>query len=142
MMIRPGAREFLYRLSKIAHVYALTAADINYARSAVHACNNLNWSNNNDLNISAHIDIRNVYSVRKYDNMAIKKKFEHVIPIHLLEMHKRNNIIIYGVDDRIDVWDDIDMRKVFKISPFTPSNNNPYDLLGIVEYLEILYLKQ
>lgn len=139
MMIRPGTREFLHRLSKIANVFALTAGDLNYARSAVHKANTINWSSsydNTNCDYNATIDLLNVYSVRKYAHVAIHKKFEYVLPLSVLENEELPNIKKIAIDDNIDSWDVGERQHVINISPFSPVNNNMNDLLSIVTYLE------
>jgi hypothetical protein len=139
MMIRPGSREFLYRLSKIATVFALTAGDLNYARAAVHKANTINWSSSYDnmnCDYNATIDLLNVYSVRKYSDKSIPKKLEYVLPLSVLEPNELPNFKKFAIDDNIDSWDIEERQQIIKISPFSPVNNSMNDLLSIVSYLE------
>ena len=138
MMIRPGTREFLYRLSKIANIFALTGGDINYARYAVHAANSINWASsydNIDCDYTAMIDINNIYSVRKFPYNIIPKKFEYVLPISVFESNEMPKIIKIAVDDNIELWAPEERQYVISIMPFNPNDNSNY-LLSIATYIE------
>jgi hypothetical protein len=138
MMIRPGTREFLYRLSKIANIFALTGGDINYARSAVRAANSMNWESsydNIDCDYTAMIDINNLYSVIKFPHNIIPKKFEYALPLSVLESYEMPKIIKIAVDDNIELWAPEERQYVINIIPFNPNDNSNY-LLSIVTYIE------
>jgi hypothetical protein len=85
------------------------------------------------------IEINNVYSVRKYPNSFIHKKFEYVIPIGFLEPEERPSIKMIAIDDNVESWDPIDRSNVIKIYPFSPVNNSINDLLSIVSNFEKLF---
>ena len=141
IMIRPGAQEFIYRLSQFANIYIVTAADITYARNIITEANKIYWSSSYDNNkYKANIKLQNVFSVRQNNNYAIPKTFNTAIPINFIDTKMKNKIICLAVDDNIDAWAIEDRHNVIQIKPFEPINILPDDLLCIIDYLERHFL--
>ena len=83
IMIRPGVYEFLLQLNKIANIFILTAADINYARMIIDNANNMNWLGSGE---SVYIHLSNVFSSRKSLLSNIYKTFDIPLCLHKLNI--------------------------------------------------------
>jgi hypothetical protein len=141
IMIRPGAQEFIYRLSQFANIYIVTAADITYARNVITEANKIYWlSSYDNTKYKAMIKLQNVFSVRQNYNYVIPKSFNSAIPINFIDNKMKNKIICLAVDDNIDAWAIEDRHNVIEIKPFEPINISPDDLLCIIDYLERHFL--
>lgn len=130
IMIRPGVYEFLLRLNKIANVFILTAADINYARMIIDNANNMNWLGSGE---NVYIHLSNVFSSRKNINSTIYKTFDIALCLYKLNISPR----LIGVDDDISMWHILDKKYIINISPFQPFNDSPNELLNILKFIEL-----
>jgi hypothetical protein len=141
IMIRPGAQEFIYRLSQFANIYILTAADITYARNIITEANKIFWSSSYDnTKYKATIKLQNVFSVRLNYNYVSPKTFNNAIPLNFIDNKIKNKIICLAVDDNINAWALEDRHNVIQIKPFEPINISSDDLLCIIDYMERHFL--
>ncbi len=127
VMFRPGCRAFLKALFALtSKVYIITAGDLYYAESIVHAANACGWGGEGDDAVT--FPMSHVYSVRNQKDKALPKSFNRIVPLSFTTEPPK----MVAVDDYLMAWDASVLSHVIPINPFEPGVTTENDLVHVL----------
>lgn len=127
VMFRPGCGAFLKALFVLtSKVYIITAGDLYYAESIVHAANACGWGGEGDDAVT--FPMSHVYSVRHQKDKALPKSFNRIVPLSFTTEPPK----MVAVDDYLMAWDASALTHVIPIDPFHPGVTTENDLIHVL----------